>query len=295
MKKFFVALMAVLVLISCGGASFNEEVVRETTDRFLNSILNDNPSLSNRVYPDFSKLDSVYNFANYKIDNVKYESGKGIRVDVDLECVAEKNSAAKHIKAKLYLEETENGDSYIIKDSESFAIIDRTDNMYKYGLATGCINELEDITDVQLSEKIDASNEMYKFRLKEIVDELKNDLSIEKKPKFIMTLHGLGDVYDIYFHIDNKSKYDLTGIKYVHTFYNIHDQKRVKAKTLKTLKAGEKTVIKLEDSENTGIKSDGCQWDMSVAVQNIILNEMGSYQGNEYEKYLQEIQNVVDK
>lgn len=304
MKKMFLALMAVLVLASCGGkkdggtatVSFNEETVRETADQFFNSILNENSSLTDRIYPNLSKLDSVYSFTNYEIGDIKYESGKGIRVDVDLECVVDKKSAAKHIKAKLYLEKAEEDGTYIIKDSESFAIFDRTNIVYKYGLATGCINELKDVTDVQLSEKIETSNVMYKSRAKEILDELKTNLTIERKNKFLMSTHSsMGDIYEVYYHIENKSKYDLTGIKYAHTFYNVYDQKRVKTKTLKTVKSGEKLVVKLDDTECTGLRSDGCQWDMVPPVENIILNELTTYQGDEYEKYLQEISNTVNE
>ena len=58
--------------------------------------------------------------------------------------------------------------TYFIKDSEHFAMFDREAYIYKYAVLTGCLDELKDVTDIAISEKLTAAQEMYNYNYEKI-------------------------------------------------------------------------------------------------------------------------------
>ena len=76
MKKILL-IFAVFAICSCSG-KFDEDAVRDTTSQFFTNIQNQNWTIVNQIYPEFSKITSYHNFINYAIDDMVYEKGKGI-------------------------------------------------------------------------------------------------------------------------------------------------------------------------------------------------------------------------
>ena len=96
MKKLLL-LFAVFAICSCSG-KFDEDAVRETTNQNFTNLQNQNWTMVNQIYPEFSKITSYHNFINYAIENMVYEKGKGICVNIDLEYLTNRLSPPSHYK-----------------------------------------------------------------------------------------------------------------------------------------------------------------------------------------------------
>lgn len=285
MKKL-VLFFAIFAFCSCAGR-FDEEAINETTTQFFTSIQSQNWTLANRIYPNFSKIASVHNFINYTVESMNYEKGKGICVNVDLEYLTSRTAPASHYKVKFYFEKDKETKTYIIKDSEYFAVFDREAYNYKYAIITGCLDELKDVTDVVISEKLTAAQEMYDYYYSKINEEVQAAISMTKQRN-----HLFGDIYEILWKIENKSQYDLIGLKLKYKAPTFGDWKTGTMK-VKTIKSGENRVVNSDGGEIEG-RSQTAELIVDDAIHNII--QIGtSYTGNEYEKYLIEVQNTTSE
>lgn len=106
MKKLLLV-FAVFAICSCS-FRFDENAVRDTTAQYFTSIQNQRWTRDstdwtkvNHIYPNFSKIPSYQSFTNYTIEDVLYEKGKGICVNVDLECF-DCYYSPSHCKIKRY-------------------------------------------------------------------------------------------------------------------------------------------------------------------------------------------------
>lgn len=290
MKKLLL-LFAVCAICSCSGR-FDEDAIRDTTSQFFTSIQSKNWTLANRIYPNFSKIASVHDFINYTVESMNYEKGKGVCVNVDLEYLTSRTAPSSHYKVKFYFEKDKETKSYLIKDSESFAVFDRDAYNYKYAVITGCLDELKDVTDVMISEKLAMAQEMYNYYFEKIKSEVLSNVTTTKQKKHLFNDYSYSDTswYTIFWKIENKSQYDLSGLKLKYT-----------APTFSDWKSGTMKIKKIKSGNYVVIESDGCERDglpqtsellVDDAVNNIIQVQT-VYSGGEYEKYLQEVKEVA--
>lgn len=293
MKKL-VLFFAIFAFCSCAGR-FDEEAINETTTQFFTSIQSQNWTLANRIYPNFSKIASVHNFINYAVESMNYEKGKGICVNVDLEYLTSRTAPASHYKVKFYFEKDKETKTYIIKDSESFAMFDRDAYNYKYAVITGCLDELKDVTDVMISEKLTVAQEMYNYNFEKIKEEVKSNVTTTKQRKYLYTdRYSYSDdvtYYTVFWKIENKSQYNLTGLKLTYKSPTFSGWKTGTMK-VKAIKPGEHVVVDSEGGESD-IQSQTSELLIDDAIENIIQSEI-VYSGNEYEKYLQEVKETAE-
>jgi hypothetical protein len=208
MKKLLL-LFAVFAICSCSG-KFDEDAVRETTNQFFTNLQNQNWTMVNQIYPEFSKITSYHNFINYVIENMVYEKGKGICVNIDLEYLTNRLSPPSHYKMKLFFDKNKETKTYYIKDSQSFAMFERDGYLYQYAIKTGCLNELSDVMDIAISEKLIAANEMYDYNYNKITEEVSSAITKSKIRKLVVL-----DTYSVFWKIENKSPYTLSGLQLV--------------------------------------------------------------------------------
>ena len=292
MKKL-VLFFTIFAFCSCAGR-FDEEAINETTTQFFTSIQSQNWTLTNRIYPNFSKIASVHNFINYTVESMNYEKGKGICVNVDLEYLTSRTAPASHYKVKFYFEKDKETKTYTIKDSESFAMFDRDAYNYKYAIITGCLDELKDVTDVMISEKLTAAQEMYNYYFEKVKAEVLSSLTTTKQKKHLFTDYSYSDKpswYSIYWKIENKSQYDLSGLKLKYTAPTFSDWKSGTMK-IKTIKSGDAVVIESDGGERDGLPQKS-ELLVDDAINNIIQVQT-TYSGGEYEKYLQEVKETAE-
>ena len=282
MKKL-VLFFAFFAFCACAGR-FDEEAINETTTQFFTSLQSENWTLTNRIYPNFSKIASFHNFINYTVESMNYEKGKGICVNVDLEYLTSQTAPASHYKVKFYFEKDKETKTYFIKDSEYFAVFDRETYNYKYAILTGCLDEFNDVTDVVISEKLTASQKMYDYYYNKINEDVLAGITMTKR---LSSMFGSGDFYRVFWKIENKSQYDLDGLKLRYTSPTFSDWKTGTMK-IKTIKSGEHLEIESDGGEIGG-KSQTGKLLIDDAIHNIIQIQT-SYTGGEYEKYLQEVQ-----
>jgi hypothetical protein len=242
----------------------------------------------NQIYPEFSKITSYHNFINYAIEGMIYEKGKGICVNVDLEYLTNRLSPPSHYKMKLFFDKNKETKTYYIKDSQSFAMFERDGYLYQYAIKTGCLNELTDVMDIAISEKMIAANEMYNESYNKIKEEVLSLITITKHREYVFN-----DVYGITWKIENKSPYTLTGLQLeckcpVYYGWTTENLK------VKTLKAGESVIVDPTAGESGGRSQTSKLQKIDDAIHNILQNEL-TYQGDEYEKYLLEIQNTTSE
>ena len=287
MKKLLL-LFAIFAVCSCSGR-FDEEVIKETTNQFFSSVQSQNWSQVSRIYPNFSKIASVHNFINYTIESMNYEKGKGICVNIDLEYLTYRTATSSHLKIKFYFDKDRESKTYYIKDSESFAVFDRENYSYKYAVLTGCLNELNDVTDVKISEKLISAQEMYDYYFAKIEEEVKSAIKISKSRT---NAYGWYDYLRV--RVSNDSKYDLHNLRY-NASWRWKDNARVsqnfnnKKLFEKNLKAGHWAEFNPYDGDV--VREDAIDTFNLIfddAVHYILQNEI-TYQGDEYEKYLQEV------
>lgn len=292
MKKL-VLLFAIFAFCSCAGR-FDEEAISETTTQFFTSIQSQNWTLANKIYPSFSKIASVHNFINYTVESMNYEKGKGICVNVDLEYLTSRTAPASHYKVKFYFDKDKETKTYFIKDSEYFAMFDRDAYNYKYAIITGCLDELKDVTDVVISEKLTAAQEMYSYYFEKIKEEVLSNVITTKQKKFLFSDYSYSDQpswYTIYWKIENKSQYDLSGLKLKYTAPTFSDWKSGTMK-VKTIKSGEHVVVESDGGERDGLPQKS-ELLVDDAINNIIQVQT-TYSGGEYEKYLQEVKETEE-
>lgn len=292
MKKLLL-LFSVFAICSCAGR-FDEEAISETTTQFFTSIQSQNWTLANKIYPSFSKIASVHNFINYTVESMNYEKGKGICVNVDLEYLTSRTAPASHYKVKFYFDKDKETKTYFIKDSEYFAMFDRDAYNYKYAIITGCLDELKDVTDVVISEKLTAAQEMYDYYFEKIKAEVLSNVTTTKQKKFLFSDYSYSDKpswYTIYWKIENKSQYDLSGLKLKYTAPTFSDWKSGTMK-VKTIKSGDNVVIESDGGERDGLPQKS-ELLVDDAINNIIQVQT-TYSGGEYEKYLQEVKSTEE-
>lgn len=292
MKKLLL-LFSVFAICSCAGR-FDEEAISETTTQFFTSIQSQNWTLANKIYPSFSKIASVHNFINYTVESMNYEKGKGICVNVDLEYLTSRTAPASHYKVKFYFDKDKETKTYFIKDSEYFAMFDRDAYNYKYAVITGCLDELKDVTDVVISEKLTAAQEMYDYYFEKIKAEVLSNVTTTKQKKFLFSDYNYSDHpswYTIYWKIENKSQYDLSGLKLKYTAPTFSDWKSGTMK-VKTIKSGDNVVIESDGGERDGLPQKS-ELLVDDAINNIIQVQT-TYSGGEYEKYLQEVKSTEE-
>ena len=292
MKKLLL-LFATFVICSCS-SKFDEAAIRETTSQFFTSIQSKNWTLANRIYPNFSKISSVHNFVNYTVESMNYEKGKGVCVNVDLEYLTSRTAPASHYRVKFYFEKDKKTKTYFIKDSESFAIFDRDAYLYKYAVMIGCLDELKDVTDIMISEKLTAAQEMYNHYFEKIKSEILSSVNTTKQKQHLFTDYSYSDKpswYTISWKIENNSQYDLCGLKLKYTAPTFSDWKSGTMK-IKPIKSGCFVVVKSDGGERDGLPQKS-ELLVDDAVNNII-QEQTVYSGGEYEKYLQEVKESVE-
>ena len=285
MKKLLL-LFAVFAICSCSG-KFDEDAVRETTNQFFTNLQNQNWTMVNQIYPEFSKITSYHNFINYAIENMVYEKGNGICVNIDLEYLTNRLSPPSHYKMKLFFDKNKETKTYYIKDSQSFAMFERDGYLYQYAIKTGCLNELSDVMDIAISEKLIAANEMYDYNYNKITEEVSSAITKSKIRKLVVL-----DTYSVFWKIENKSPYTLSGLQLVCKCPVYYGWTTENLK-VKTLKAGEAVTIEPNAGESGG-RSQTSELKIDDAIHNILQNEI-TYQGDEYEKYLLEIQNTTNE
>ena len=286
MKKILL-LFSIFAICSCSG-KFDEEAVRETTNQFFTNLQSQNWTRVNQIYPEFSKITSYHNFINYAIEEMIYEKGKGICVNIDLEYLTNRLSPPSHYKMKLYFEKNKETKTYYIKDSQSFAVFERDGYLYQYAVKTGCLNELNDVMDIAIAEKIIAATEMYNESYNKIKEDVLSTITITKN-----RTHIFSDVYGVTWKIENKSPYTLTGLQLeckcpVYYGWTTENLK------VKTLKAGESVIVDPTAGESGGRSQTSKLQKVDDAIHNILQNEL-TYQGDEYEKYLLEKQNPTSE
>lgn len=291
MKKLLL-LFAAFAICSCSG-KFDENAIRDTTSQFFTNIQNQNWTIVNQIYPGFSKITSYRNFINYAIEDMIYEKGKGICVNVDLEYLTNRLSPSSHYKIKLYFEKNKKTKTYYIKDSQSFAMFERNGYLYQYAVKTGCLNELIDVMDIAIAEKLIAANEMYNYYFAKIEEEVKTATKISK------SRINAGGWYDyLRVRVSNDSKYDLHDLRY-NASWRWKDDARISEeynnrklfqKNLKTGKWAEFNPFDGDEVREDAIDTFTLIFD--DAVHYILQNEI-TYQGDEYEKYLQEVKEVA--
>lgn len=289
MKKILL-IFAVFAICSCSG-KFDEDAVRDTTSQFFTNIQNQNWTIVNQIYPEFSKITSYHNFINYAIDDMVYEKGKGICVNVDLEYLTNRLSPSSHYKMKLYFDKNKETKTYYIKDSQSFAMFERDGYLYQYAVKTGCLNELVDVMDIAIAEKLIAANEMYNHYFTKIEEEVKAATKISKSRT------GAYGWYDyLRVRVSNDSKYDLHNLRYNASWRwkdgsasQKYNNKKLFEKNLKTGRWAEFNPFDGDTVREDAIDSFTLIFD--DAVHYILQNEI-TYQGDEYEKYLIEVQNT---
>ena len=290
MKKILL-LFAVCAICSCSGR-FEEDAIRDTTSQFFTSIQSKNLTLANRIYPNFSKIASVHNFINYTVESMNYEKGKGVCVNVDLEYLTSRTAPASHYKVKFYFEKDKETKSYFIKDSESFAVFDRDAYNYKYAVKTGCLDELKDVTDVMISDKLAMAQEMYNYYFEKIKEEVKTATTISKSRE---RAFGWYDYLRV--KVSNDSKYDLHNLRYNASWRwkdgsasENYNNKKLFQKNLKTGQWVEFNPYNGDEVRNDAIDKFDLIFD--DAVHYILQNEI-TYQGDEYAKYLQEVKETA--
>lgn len=288
MKKLLL-FFAIFAFCSCAGR-FDEEAVNEATTQFFTSIQSQNWTLANKIYPNFSKIASVHNFINYTAESMNYEKSKGICVNVDLEYLTSRTAPASHYKVKFYFDKDKETKTYFITDSEFFAVFDRESYNYKYAIITGCLDELNDVTDVAISEKLTAAQEMYNYYFEKIKEEILAGITVTKQKEYWFSDLSYS-WYKIYWKIENKSHYDLSGLRLKYTAPTLNDWKTGVMK-VKTIKPGEHVVIEPE-----GVECDGKPQKSELLIDDAltkIIQEDISYVGNEYAKYLQEVKGTSE-
>lgn len=290
MKKLLLLLVA-FAICSCT-PRFDEEAVRETTNQFFTNLQNKNWTMVNQIYPNFSKITSYHSFINYTIESMNYEENKGFCVNIDLEYLTNRLSPSSHYKMKLYFDKDKETKSYYIKDSQSFAMFERDGYLYQYAIKTGCLNELSDVMDIAISEKLIAANEMYNYYFKKIEDEVKSETKISKSRT------GAYGWYDyLRVKVVNNSKYDLHNLRYNASWrwksgeasQNYNNRKLFE----KNLKADH--WVEFNPYNGDTVREDAIDTFNLIfddAVHYILQNEI-TYQGDEYEKYLLEKQNTT--
>lgn len=281
MKKLLL-LFAVFAICSCSG-KFDENAVRDTTSQFFTHVQNQNWTMVNQIYPNFSKITSYHNFINFTIGDMIYEKGKGICVNIDLEYLTDRLSPPSHYKMKLYFDKNKETKTYYIKDSQSFAMFERDGYLYQYAVKTGCLNEINDVMDIAISEKLIAANEMYDYNYNKITEEVLPAITKSKIREVVVS-----DVYSVYWKIENKSPYTLSGLRLVCKCPVYYGWTTENLK-VRTIKAGESVIADPSAGESGG-RSQTSELQIDDAIHNILQNEI-TYQGDEYEKYLLEKQN----
>lgn len=290
MKKL-VLFFAIFATCSCSG-KFDEEAIRDTTNQFFTNIQNQNWTAVNQIYPEFSKITSYHNFINYAIEDMIYEKGKGICVNIDLEYLTNRYSPSSHYKMKLYFDKNKEAKTYYIKDSRSFAMFERDGYLYQYAVKTGCLNELNDVMDITIAEKLIAAKEMYDYYFAKIEEEVKSATKISKS-----RTRAYGWYEYLRVKLSNESKYDLHNLRYNASWRwkdgsasrNYNNKKLFE----KNLKADHWVEFNPYGDEVREDATDTFNLIFDDAVHYILQNEI-TYQGDEYEKYLQEVKETAE-
>ena len=291
--KRIVLLLAILVgLNAC--SRYDEEAVRETVNNFFNSIQNNNYALAQTKYPNLS-LFTPQTVDSYVVDDIFYDDEKGVCAVIDIQF-----DGSVHRKVKLYLREDENNGLYYIEDSESLGWFDQGTYVYKYAIETGCLNQLKDLTDVQVATKLAEADKMYNYNFEKIKKELKTALVVTRYHEEAAISWRYKYVK---YKIENKSPYKLVGVKYSAVCPDYWSSQSVVNTRLpwRTLEPGKTYRFNPFDNDVVGSWREYYFWDATYddprinfelflddAIHNVIRNEI-VYKGDEYAEYCKKV------
>ncbi len=205
-----------LVLVSCllfSCTDKNKEAATQTVQSFFNSIKNDKSEKLLELYPNFKNIGSFYKSDSIKVQSVKllnddkyeiivenhFTNGYGKKFNQDISLFLDKNPDSKDIE-------------YFIYDSKGICNFEDKDE-YAFAQKTGCISK-EDITDQQISKKLDAAADMMKKYFLEMYIKLRTEVQIttwEWESGYGDSANGKGIV-------KNNSDYDIPKPKYKITY-----------------------------------------------------------------------------
>ena len=289
MKKIFISLVACVALFT---SCIDKEAATTLTDQVFSCIQDEKWTLLNQIYPNSSQQQSFQNFRKYTIQEITPTKlyNAEVCVDILIEYIENLASPAIEKRIKLYLADNPQGDGYIVCDSEGFFLFDSNTEIYKYAIKTGCLKELEHISDVQICTQLNEAKIMQDYYFNKIMAELKEKVVIEKR---WTEVYYAGQTHSEYAKITNNSQYDVQGLKYIFTRKtkgfpaSSFGKENVPIKVLKanqgfSFKPYEYAVYNTVTTTMQLVIEDKVVWN--------IINSM-EYTGNEYDQYKEELAN----
>lgn len=210
MRNIYFLLVLLCILFSC--TNKKKEAAIKTAQSFFSCIKNDKSERLNELYPDFKNIGSYY-----KSDSIIIKEAKSLRDD-KYEVIVENHFTNGYGKKfnqdiTLYLDKNiDNKEEYYIYDSKGICDFTTKDE-YTFGKKTGCINN-DDITDQQISKKINAATEIMTRYFIALYGKLKSEVQItdwQWESGYGGSAHGKGIV-------KNNSAYDIPKLKYKITY-----------------------------------------------------------------------------
>lgn len=212
MKSNYLLLVLVsCLLISC--TNKNKEAAIQTVQSFFSNIKNDKAEEQPNLYPDFKNIGSFYKSDSIKVKDVKslndnkyeiiienhFTNGYGKKFNQDISLFLDKKLDSKDIE-------------YYIYDSKGICDFKDKDE-YTFAQKTGCLNK-EDITDQQISKKLDAATEIMKKYFFEMYVKLRKEVQITSWE----WESGYGDSASGKGIVKNNSDYDIPKLQYKITY-----------------------------------------------------------------------------
>ena len=281
MKKLFFACISLCIMTACG---INKEAATETTNQLFSCIQGQKTALLNQIYPEPANHNKFQEFTKYTIGEIKSDD-KGICVDVVLEYIAGRYEPASQKNVKVYLAENEEG-GYNVCDSFGIFIFDQTSALYNYAIITGCLNELKDVSDVQIATKLNDAKQMRQQHFDKIKKELEDNITIERKT----TVCYANVTHYEHVKLTNKTPYDIKGLKYRFTEgTNDYGNELVPTKVLKAgywlaFQPYEYAVYNTDKTSFKLVIEDKVVWNIIKGLE---------YTGTEYEAYLAQKANAT--
>lgn len=212
MKNNYLLLVLVsCLLISC--TNKNKEAAIQTVQSFFDGIKNDKTEKHLELYPDFKNVGSFYKSDSIKVKDIKslndnkyeiiienhFTNGYGKKFNQDISLFLDKKIDSKEIE-------------YYIYDSKGICDFADKDE-YTFAQKTGCLNK-EDITDQQISKKLDAATDMMKKYFLEMYLKLRQEVQITSWE----WESGYGDSASGKGIVKNNSDYDIPKLQYKITY-----------------------------------------------------------------------------